>query len=86
MPAVFQRHILSRRFVTPAQLAVVTKHFLSASVNVRPLLVMSPYLSTAFVEGDVTGKNTCLYGLIKRGSGRIHPFEPERCLSFAEPG
>lgn len=66
--------------------AVATKHFLSASVAARPLLVMNPYLSTAFVEGDVTGKNTCLYGLIKRGSGRIHPFEPERCLSFAKPG
>ena len=27
MPAVLQKHILSRSFVTPAQLAVVTKHF-----------------------------------------------------------
>lgn len=48
--------------------AVATKHFLSASVTVRPLLVMSPYLSAAFIEGDVTGKNPCLYRFIKRGS------------------
>jgi len=66
--------------------AVATKHFLSALVTVHPFLVMSPYLSTAFVKGDVTGKNTCLYGLIKRGSGRIHTFKPERGLCFEEPG
>lgn len=83
MPAVLQKHILSRRFVAPA---VATKHFLSTSVNVRPLLVMSSYLSTALVEGNVTGKNPCLYGLIKWGSGRVHTFEPERGLSLAEPG
>jgi len=29
VPAVLQRHILSRCFVAPAQPAVVTKHFLS---------------------------------------------------------
>jgi hypothetical protein len=33
VPAVLQKHILSCRFVTPAQLAVVTKHFLSESVH-----------------------------------------------------
>jgi hypothetical protein len=85
VPAVLQKHILSRCFVTPAQLAVVTKHFLSASVILRPLLVMGKYLSTAFVEGEFTKKNPRLYGLIERGSGRIHTFKPERGLSFAEP-
>jgi len=29
VPAVLQKHILSRRFVWPAKLAVVIKHFLS---------------------------------------------------------
>jgi len=33
VPAVLQKHILSRCFVRPAQLAVVTKHFLSALVH-----------------------------------------------------
>lgn len=32
VPAVLQRHILSHCFVAPAQLAVVTKHFLSGRV------------------------------------------------------
>ncbi|MGQ6261845.1 hypothetical protein ACUNFV_27555, partial [Serratia sp. IR-2025] len=58
----------------------------SASVTVRPFLVMRPYLSTAFIEGKLTGKNPRLYGLIKPGSGWVHPFKPERCFSFAEPG
>lgn len=86
MPAVLQKHIVSRCFVAPAQLAVVTKHFLSASVTVCPLLVMGKYLSAAFVVGDLTGKKPRFYGLIERRSGRIHAFKPERCFSLAEPG
>ncbi|MGC1000932.1 hypothetical protein, partial [Pantoea agglomerans] len=66
--------------------AVVTKHFLSASVTVRPLLVMSPYLGTGLVEGKLTGKKSRLNGLIKRRSGWVHTFKPERRFSFAEPG
>jgi len=31
--AVLQKHILLRRFVAPAQLAVATKHFLSAELT-----------------------------------------------------
>lgn len=86
MPAVLQRHILSRCFVAPAQLAVVTKHFLSGSVSVCPLLVMGQYLSAAFVVGDLTGKKPRFYGLIERRSRRIHAFKPERCFSLAESG
>ena len=64
--------------------AVMTKHFLSASVTVRPFLVMSQYLSTPFVIADLTRNNARLYGLIKRGSGRIHSFKPERSLRLTE--
>ena len=58
----------------------------SASVTVCPLLVMGQYLSAAFVVGDLTGKKPRFYGLIKRRSGRIHAFKPERCFSLAESG
>jgi hypothetical protein len=86
VPAVLQKHILSGCFVAPAQLAVVTKHFLSASVTARPLLVMNEYLSTGFIVGNLTGKNPRFYRLIKRRSGRVHTFKSERGLSFTEPG
>jgi len=56
--------------------AVMTKHFLSASVTVRPLLVMNPYLGTGLVEGKLTGKKPRFYGLIERRSGRVHTFKP----------
>lgn len=64
--------------------AVMTKHFLSASVNVRPYLVMNQYISTTFVITEITGNNPRLYGLVKRGSGRIHSFKPERSLRLHE--
>lgn len=86
MPAVLQKHILSRCFVTPAQLAVVTKHFLSASATAGLFLMMSQYLGTGLVEGKLTGKKSRLNELIKRRSGWVHTFKPERKFSFAEPG
>ena len=41
MPAVLQKHIVSRCFVAPAQLAVVTKHFLSGSLLGLPNFVIA---------------------------------------------
>ena len=67
VPAVLQKHILSDSFVVPAKRRWPQNISCPpASVIVRPLLVISQYLSTAFVVGDLSGKNVRLYGLIKR--------------------
>jgi hypothetical protein len=47
---------------------------------------MNQYLSTAVVVGELSGKNARLYGLIKRGSGRVQTFKSEKNLGFTEPG
>ncbi len=86
MPAVLQKHILSRWFCHWRKAAVMTKHFLSASATAGLFLMMSQYLGTSPVEGKLTGKKSRLNELIKRRSGWVHTFKPERKFSFAEPG